>query len=118
MSKAGEAAAVWGELCLPRNKEGRVPAIVLAHGCGGLGPNMQPWADELIRVGFAALIVDSYGGRKLKETCTGKQRINLGSRGPRRDLRSGLRRLPARSPASCRSTSRYQSLDHYRASPK
>jgi dienelactone hydrolase len=77
-SQTGEPTIVQADLTLPRDRTDRVPAVILAHGCGGTGPHW--WVDELTRLGYASLLIDSFGGRSLKETCTGKQRINLGSR--------------------------------------
>ena len=80
VSKNGEPAIVWGELKLPQSRAERVPAVVLAHGCGGLPPAPTGWADELNRMGFATFILDSFGGRGIRNTCAGRERINLGSR--------------------------------------
>jgi dienelactone hydrolase len=80
VSKNGEPAIVWAELRLPRGGVDRVPAVVLAHGCGGLPPVPTGRADELNRMGFATFVLDSFGGRGIRQTCTGRERINLGSR--------------------------------------
>lgn len=79
-SVAGEPATVWGHLRLPADEGRRVPAIILAHGCSGVASSHGRWADELTATGYATLLVDSFRGRSIKETCSGKQRINLGSR--------------------------------------
>ena len=80
MSTGGESAITWGELRLPRGGADRVPAVVLAHGCSGLAPTPTGWGNELNRSGYATFVLDSFGGRGIRETCTGRERINLGSR--------------------------------------
>ncbi|HWP58204.1 MAG TPA: dienelactone hydrolase family protein [Candidatus Acidoferrales bacterium] len=71
---------IWGDLVFPSEGSAPFPAVVLAHGCGGLGPTVREWAKQLNSMGAAAFAVDSFGGRAIKETCTGQSRINRGSR--------------------------------------
>jgi dienelactone hydrolase len=51
------------------------PAVVLMHGCSGMGGNQQHWAGVLNAWGYVALSVDSFNGRNIKEVCTGKQNV-------------------------------------------
>jgi dienelactone hydrolase len=51
------------------------PAVVLMHGCSGMGVNHRHWAGVLNAWGYVALAVDSFGGRDVKEVCTGKQNV-------------------------------------------
>ncbi len=76
----GAPAVVQAEFNIPPNRGARAPAVVVMHGCSGLLPGSRRWAAELGRAGYATLVFDSFGGRALKETCTGNQNINLGSR--------------------------------------
>jgi len=52
------------------------PAVVMLHGCSGLGSRQGPfklyraWRDFLVAKGYAALMVDSAGSRGLGQTCT------------------------------------------------
>jgi dienelactone hydrolase len=63
---------VTGELYLPPKASGPAPALVLLHGSGGLqgptGTNIRKWADTFAGWGVAALVVDSFGPRGIKET--------------------------------------------------
>ena len=63
---------VTGELYLPPKASGPVPALVLLHGSGGLegptGTNIRKWAGAFAGWGVAALVVDSFGPRGIKET--------------------------------------------------
>ena len=57
--------------------EGRVPAVLMLHGCGGLRPFMGDIAAVLTEAGAAAIIVDSYAPRRISRlaafatVCTG-----------------------------------------------
>jgi dienelactone hydrolase len=44
-------------------------AVVVLHGCNGVGPHYREWARRLAGWGFAALLIDSFGPRGFKEGC-------------------------------------------------
>jgi dienelactone hydrolase len=44
-------------------------AIVVLHGCDGLGPHYRQWARRPSQWGYAALLIDSFGPRGFKEVC-------------------------------------------------
>lgn len=46
------------------------PAVVLMHGCGGISNATRRWPNVLTDWGYVALMVDSFGGRGVKEVCT------------------------------------------------
>ena len=53
------------------------PAVVMMHGCGGayarsgkLNARHQMWGEYLVAQGYAALMVDSFTSRDVKELCT------------------------------------------------
>jgi dienelactone hydrolase len=48
---------------------GRVPAVAIFHGCGGVGINNTRMAELLKGWGYAALVVDSFGARHLTDVC-------------------------------------------------
>jgi dienelactone hydrolase len=48
---------------------GRLPAVAIFHGCGGIGVNNTRMADLLKQWGYAALVVDSFTARGLKDVC-------------------------------------------------
>jgi len=59
---------VSGNLSLPRlaslQREGKFPAVILAHGTGGISNEREhAWAQRLNAWGIAAFVVDSYTGR-------------------------------------------------------
>ena len=75
-----DPVVISGELSFPSGP-GPFPAVVLAHGCGGLGNTESAWAPVLRDWGYATFVIDSFSGRGLKEVCTsagtltGTQRI-------------------------------------------
>jgi dienelactone hydrolase len=48
---------------------GRVPAVAIFHGCGGVGVNNTRMAGLLKDWGYAALVVDSFGARRMVDVC-------------------------------------------------
>jgi dienelactone hydrolase len=44
-------------------------AIVVLHGCDGIGPHYRQWARRLTEWGFAALLIDSFRPRGFREVC-------------------------------------------------
>ena len=63
-----QPATITGDLYTPSGK-GPYPAVVLLHGCGGVSPNVPAWAQWLQSEGYAALVVDSFQGRGLRNLC-------------------------------------------------
>ena len=63
-----EPATLTAELYTPKGP-GAFPALVLLHGCGGIGPNIVAWATWLREEGYAALVLDSFGGRGIRRLC-------------------------------------------------
>jgi dienelactone hydrolase len=56
------------ELYLPLGAV-RTGAVVVLHGCNGVGPHYREWARRLAGWGFAALLIDSFGPRGFREIC-------------------------------------------------
>src|ERR1043165_10178977 len=46
----GKAVTVSGEFRIAQG-QGRLPVVVLIHGSGGMGPNIEAWARELNAMG-------------------------------------------------------------------
>lgn len=76
----GERVRLRAELYRPRS-EVRAPAAILLHGCSGLLPSvrfaLRSYADDLQKLGFVALILDSFGPRyhSAEEMCASNQRL-------------------------------------------
>ncbi|HUM18307.1 MAG TPA: dienelactone hydrolase family protein [Candidatus Nitrosotalea sp.] len=54
---------------------GPFPAMVLLHGCSGIVRTEFGWAGEFQKMGYAALIVDSFRPRGHSEICTDFRRV-------------------------------------------
>ncbi len=65
----GGPLVLSGDLRLPAGS-GPFPAVILAHGCGGIGNSEAGWAPVLRELGYATFVVDSFRGRSLTEVCT------------------------------------------------
>jgi dienelactone hydrolase len=61
---------ISAELRLPSGSPGRVPAMVIMHGSGGVGPRETRWARDLEAMGVATLVVDSFTARGIRESAT------------------------------------------------
>jgi dienelactone hydrolase len=48
---------------------GPFPAMLVLHGCGGVGDGERQWAMRLVGWGYVAVIVDSFGPRNVSSTC-------------------------------------------------
>src|SRR3972149_6547811 len=75
-AKGGRPIMIGGELRLPPGVA-RFPAVILVHGSGGVGANVDRWAQELNGIGVAAFILDSFTGRGI--VSTGSDQSLLGS---------------------------------------
>jgi len=66
-----EPVTVAGELSIPAATSGRVPAVIVLHSCSGMTPNLAEWTAAVNRMGFAALLLDSFTARGVTEICSG-----------------------------------------------
>jgi len=74
--KDGRPALISGELRIPRPGAERLPAVVLVHGSGGVGANVDRWAQELNGIGVSAFIVDSFTGRGIVNTAADQSQLS------------------------------------------
>jgi dienelactone hydrolase len=77
----GDPVVLSGDLGFPAGA-GPFPAVVLMHGCGGLGNAEQGWIAPLRDGGYATFVVDSFGGRGLREVCSDARRLSAFQRIP------------------------------------
>lgn len=62
---------ISGELTLPASATGKVPAMVVMHGSGGLDAgSARSWASMLGQMGYATFLVDSFTPRGISGTGT------------------------------------------------
>jgi dienelactone hydrolase len=74
-AKDGTPVVIAGELRLPGPGTGRLPAVVLIHGSGGVTGNVDRWSQELTGIGVATFILDSFTARGIVETATNQMQL-------------------------------------------
>jgi dienelactone hydrolase len=74
-AKDGTPVRIGAELRLPPGTA-RIPAVVLIHGSGGVGANVDAWAQALNAMGIAAFILDSFTGRGICQTITDQTQLS------------------------------------------
>ena len=57
-----------GALLLPKGAP-PFPAVVVLHGCNGVSRNTRTWARRLVSWGYAALILNSFTARGIRNVC-------------------------------------------------
>lgn len=69
VEQKGKTVQLAAQLFRPPGRSGVVPAVAIFHGCGGPGQNTARMAGLLASWGYAALVVDSFSARNLKDVC-------------------------------------------------
>ena len=69
VEQSGHTVRLTAQLFRPANVAAPVAAVALFHGCGGPGQNTARMAGLLASWGYAALVVDSFSARGLKDVC-------------------------------------------------
>lgn len=72
----GKDVLLGGELRLPLGATGKVPAVILIHGSGGIGAGPDFWARAFNEAGIAAFILDSFSGRGIVSTVEDQEQLN------------------------------------------
>ena len=68
---------VFGTLLLPAGASGRTPAMVVAHGSGGVSDAREfKWARQLATWGIAAFVVDSFTPRHIDSTAADQSKLS------------------------------------------
>ncbi len=69
---------VDGDLLLPRNAHGKVPAVIISHDSGGVTPKLYDvWAKELNHAGVAVFIIDSFKPRGIGSTTNNQGQVDV-----------------------------------------
>ena len=71
----GKPVTVAGELRIAQGA-GRLPVVVLIHGSGGIGANIDIWSKEFNEMGVSTFVIDGFTGRGL--TSVGADQALLG----------------------------------------
>ena len=72
----GKADLIVGELRIPKPGAERLPVVVLIHGSGGIGANIDLWSQELQSIGVATFIVDSFTGRGITSVVYDQEQLD------------------------------------------
>jgi dienelactone hydrolase len=68
---------IFGTLILPKKATAPTPAMIIAHGSGGVSHDREFWwADHLNDIGVAAFVVDSFTPRNIRETATDQSQLS------------------------------------------
>jgi dienelactone hydrolase len=67
--KSGKPVTISGQLRIAQGI-GRLPVVVLQHGSGGIGGNVDVWSRELNELGISTFVLDGFTGRGLTEVNT------------------------------------------------
>jgi dienelactone hydrolase len=65
-AKDGKPATVAAVLRIPRPGTDRLPAVILVHGSGGIGSNVDYWQQQLNSIGIATFALDDFTGRGIE----------------------------------------------------
>lgn len=74
-AKDGKPTTVAGVLRIPRPGTDRLPAVILVHGSGGIGGNVDYWQQQLNGIGVATLTLDDFAGRGIENTLTDQTKL-------------------------------------------
>lgn len=72
----GAPATLAGELRIPKPGSDRLSAVILIHGSGGVGANVDAWAKEINSLGIAAFILDTFSGRGIVSTVSDQSQLD------------------------------------------
>jgi dienelactone hydrolase len=71
-----QTATIWGTLQIPEGS-GRLPAMVISHGSGGITDDREHrWAGQLNKLGLASFVVDSFGPRGIHDTASNQSQLS------------------------------------------
>jgi dienelactone hydrolase len=65
----GKTVTVTGEFRIAQGS-GKLPVVILIHGSGGMGPNVESWARDLNAMGISTFALDGFTGRGLTSVNT------------------------------------------------
>jgi dienelactone hydrolase len=70
----GQPVTTSGQLRIAQGA-GRLPVVVLQHGSGGFGGNLEMWAREFNAMGISTFTLDGFTGRGLTQVSTDQARL-------------------------------------------
>jgi dienelactone hydrolase len=97
VEQGGRTVQLTAQLYKPPATTGQVPAVAIFHGCGGPGQNTARMAGLLALWGYAALAVDSFSARGLKDVCGRNWPSQTDAEARAHDIDASLKWLGAQS---------------------
>jgi dienelactone hydrolase len=70
----GKQVTVAGEFRIAQGT-GRLPVVVMMHGSGGVGANIEPWTHQFNAMGISTFVIDGFSGRGLTQTSTNQAQL-------------------------------------------
>jgi dipeptidyl aminopeptidase/acylaminoacyl peptidase len=70
----GKPTIISGQLRIAQGS-GKLPVVVLMHGSGGMGANIEMWAREFNAMGVSSFALDGFSGRGLVEVSTDQTKL-------------------------------------------
>jgi dienelactone hydrolase len=70
----GQPVTIAGQLRIAQGA-GRLPVVVLEHGSGGVGGNLEMWAREFNAMGISTFTLDGFTGRGLTQVSTDQAKL-------------------------------------------
>jgi dienelactone hydrolase len=70
----GQPVTISGQLRIAQGA-GRLPVVVMQHGSGGMGGNLEMWAREFNAMGISTFTLDSFTGRGLTQVSSDQARL-------------------------------------------
>jgi dienelactone hydrolase len=71
-----QAVKIDVNLLLPEAGNARVPAMIIVHGSGGINAKREfAYAQEFLKLGVAAAVIDSFGGRGVTSTVRDQNKV-------------------------------------------
>jgi dienelactone hydrolase len=77
--KDGKPVQIAGELRIPATPPpgtAKLPAVILVHGSGGMSAGTDRWANELVGMGIAVFLLDSFAGRGIVNTVSDQTQLS------------------------------------------
>jgi dienelactone hydrolase len=70
----GKPTTISGDFRIAQGA-GRLPVVVLMHGSGGMGPNIEMWSREFNAMGISVFAIDGFTGRGLTTVSTNQAQL-------------------------------------------
>ena len=70
----GQPVTIAGQLRIAQGT-GRLPVVVLEHGSGGVGANLEMWARDFNAMGISTFTLDNFTGRGLTQVSTDQAQL-------------------------------------------